>query len=95
MTANGCGDSTNGSGRKTTFLHVIGKNDVAGQREWARGICRGYTVDTIAEVFGFEPTMDAVLKSVARGLPAKSRRVVEETCREELIRTTNNARREP
>lgn len=86
MMANGCGDSTDGLKRETTYLHVISKTDVAAQKEWARRRCRAWTVESFAASLGLEPSMDAVLQHLTKGLPPESKRAVEEICREELTR---------
>jgi hypothetical protein len=64
----------------------VDSDDLEALKEWAEGTCRGWTVQNLASALEVDPTMEAVVAHISRGLPAESRQVVIEACELELNR---------
>ncbi len=72
----------------------VDTNDLQAMSRWARGACRGWTVEKMAAAAGVEPTMEAVLEHVSEGFPAPASRVVKKVCEYELTQTANGRKRD-
>jgi len=68
-----------------TELVSVDSHDLAALREWARLTCRGRTVAVMAASLEVEPTMEAILGFLSKGLPEESQLAVREVCERELI----------
>jgi hypothetical protein len=68
-------------------FHEVRPDDLPAVEEWARLRCKGNSVEKLASAFDLEPRLDIVIAHIARGLPPKSRAVVEEVCEAELKRS--------
>lgn len=69
---------------KTRYVaQIVDDSDVRGLARWAE-LCRGRTVDELAEELKVEPTINAIVARLTAGLPERSRSVVADVCRREL-----------
>jgi hypothetical protein len=72
---------------RSAKFFVVDPKDLKGLREWTEVRCRGWTLKQLASSLGVDTRKEVVLDRLARGLPAKSRMVVIQTCEEELEKT--------
>jgi hypothetical protein len=70
-------------------LTEVPDNDVPALEHWAKLMCQGQTVEQFASAHGVEASLDAVVADIARGLPSRSRDLVEEVCKKEFRRNSN------
>jgi len=62
----------------------IDEHDFHAVERWARGMCRGLSVEEAARQFETESTIEAIADELAQGLPAKTYEAVRLGCKAEL-----------
>jgi hypothetical protein len=63
-----------------TKVTIIDPDNPLELRDWARLTCRGGTISDLATNLGVEPSIDAVVESLGRGLSAEQLLAVQEGC---------------
>lgn len=69
----------------TESFSEIRDDDVDALRAWARDLCHGSDVSSLARALKVAPEMQALLDVLTSHLPAESRAAIEEVCRRELV----------
>lgn len=62
----------------------VDNDDPAAVVNWVRGMCRGRSVNQLAEFYEVSPTIEAVAAVLAGDLPDQTRQVAIEACMDEL-----------
>jgi hypothetical protein len=62
----------------------IREEDPDAVRGWAVGVCQGLTLQEAAALFDTEPTLAAISREVAKGLPADTQKIAQDACEAEL-----------
>jgi hypothetical protein len=68
-------------------LSEVDQTDAVAMARWAHGFCRAQTVEHLAEIYGVEPTMSAVVGRLSQHLPKEVQSVVARACEAELKKT--------
>lgn len=66
---------------EVSSVDVIDSNAMS---EWARGMCKGQTVEHLAAIYKVDATVRSVANAIGRNFPDKTRRVVTQVCQDEL-----------
>jgi hypothetical protein len=77
------GNSRLPRGEHMEFIEFDVNNSEA-MTNWARGVCHGQSVESLAAFYEVEGTPEAVAAAIARDLPEAARRIVTEVCEAEL-----------
>jgi hypothetical protein len=72
---------------RVAVLNPVEPGDLAAVKLWAELKCRGRTIGQLSEVYGVEPTMEAVVQRVIRGIPRQSRDAAAKLCEREVRRS--------
>ena len=77
------GEMTN-LNRQISRIEPINMSDSAEAEAWARQVCRGGSVESMADFFKVPATVDAVSTAIGKGFPAATVRIIRRVCQEEL-----------